>query len=688
MTGSEQIPPGGRAVRAPRRPRATTFRRLLRFDSVPLGARLALLIGLLVCALAGPLLVLLPARMEALSRGWAESRSVAIARLLAAASEAALDFDDPVAAEALLSKLGSTRGAISAALLRADGSALARWRDSPAVSVADRPRPADRHVMYGRDLITVQVPVEARSGKVGTLVLAFDLVELRTRMDEAYAWLATATAAMLLAGIAAALLIGAFVARPLRHITRVAERIAEGDPAAAGDLEIDRRDESGALARAFEQMLARLQEKRAALAGAYGELTNKLADLKRTQEQLVAADRRISVGRLAAGVAHEVNNPLAYVSANLRFVSRTLPHLASALAAEGESGAKAVEEMASAVAEAAQGTERIRLIVRSLKSFSRDDEDRRQRLELSGPLEAAIAMGAHEVKQRAKIVREYGPVPQVEANEVRLSQVFLNLLINAAQAIPEGDVEQPHSVTVVTRTAPDGRAVVEVKDTGSGIRPEDLPRLFQPFFTTKAAGVGTGLGLSISQGIVEGLGGRMEVESELGRGSTFRVILPAAAGATAPAPLPVPVPAATPAPALTRGKLLVVDDEPIVCRALARSLRAEFDVETFSSASRALERIEQQRFEHILCDVMMPDMSGPAFQAELALRHPDVARRVIFMTGGTFTPETQMFLSRWEGGLLEKPLDFDRLRKLIHDTPAVSLQPMVDRGQPAADGRM
>ena len=630
-----------------------------------LRGRFVLLMVLFVCALGAPLVFALPARIDALSRRWAESRSVGIARLLAASTEAALDFDDGAGAEALLAKLGSTPGTVWAALLRADGTRLARWRHPPLTLA---PCPDEKaQIEYEPGLMKVRVPVVGRSGPLGTLALAFDLGELEGSLRGTRGWLTTGASVALVVGLLGAVAIGTFVVQPLQRMTRVAERIHAGDLSAANALETGRRDETGALARAFESMLERLQEKQAALSSTNAELSGKLAELRSAQEQLVAADRRINVGRLAASVAHEVNNPLAYVSSNLRYVSKWLPAMAAALrsldpGAQKHDG-RSVGEMEKALAQASEGTERIRQIVKGLKTFSRSDDDRREQLALGSALEAAIAMAGHEIVQRARLLKEYGEAPPVLASEVRLTQVFLNLLINAAQAVPEGASDR-HTITVATRSGPSGWAVAEVRDTGCGIPPENLNKLFSSFFTTKPVGVGTGLGLSISQGIVQGLGGRMEVESEPGRGSTFRVLLPPATEA-----LPSPeIPALAPAPR-SGGSLLVVDDEPLVAEAISRELGGELRVVIATNAGRALARIAAEPFQHILCDLMMPGMSGAALHDEVAFRHPELAERFIFMTGGAFTPAARAFLSAWKGRVLEKPIDLNTLRRYL-DGPA------------------
>ena len=236
--------------------------------------------------------------------------------------------------------------------------------------------------------------------------------------------------------------------------------------------------------------------------------------------QLVIADRMASIGTLAAGVAHEINNPLAYVVANLGFVREAVAELSHPPA----DPAGVLGSLGQALDDARDGAERVRRIVLDLKALSRSDETTLP-VDVRGALDAALAVAGHEIARRATLVRRLAPVPCVVANAGRLGQVFLNLLVNAAQAIPEGN-PAGHEIRVATSTDARGRVVVEIADTGSGIPPEILERMFDPFFTTKPAGVGTGLGLAISRGIVAALGGEIQVESEVGAGSTFRVLLP------------------------------------------------------------------------------------------------------------------------------------------------------------------
>jgi signal transduction histidine kinase len=365
--------------------------------------------------------------------------------------------------------------------------------------------------------------------------------------------------------------------------------------------------------------------------------------------RLLLADRMASVGMLAAGVAHEINNPLAYITTNLDFAIQKLPRDTQSL------------EIGDALREAREGARRVQQIVRDLKTFSRGQDDRCEPVDVRRVIEASINMAWNEIRHRARLVKDYGPVPMVEATEGRLGQVFLNLLVNAAQAIPAGQADL-HEIRVCTRTAPDGRAVIEIRDSGAGIAPEVRGRLFEPFFTTKPPGIGTGLGLTICQRIVTSFGGEITVESEVGRGSTFRVTLPASVERATAAPPPPesqrPV---------RRGRILVIDDEPLIAAVIRRAL-AEHEVLAVTDGRAALARMEAgERFDVILCDLMMPNLSGMEVYAELLRIARDQAERVIFVTGGAFSAQAQAFLERVPNIRVDKPFDSQALRTLVNN---------------------
>ena len=283
-----------------------------------------------------------------------------------------------------------------------------------------------------------------------------------------------------------------------------------------------------AQSRRREQLLrAQVEERTSQLAAANQDLAHNLEELGRAQQHLVASDRRTSLGLLAAGVAHEINNPLSYITTNLAFIRDALPNLAAERA-----GLPVALEVRDALDEALEGAQRVKKIVGGLKTLARGDRGSpRTVVDVQTSLGSALDVAWGEIKHRAEVVKDLHPVPLVLAEEVQLLQVFLNLLINAAQAIEQAQTEKkpgPHQVRVRTFTDQRGWAVVEVSDTGAGMTPEARARLFTPFFTTKPVGTGTGLGLSTSQGIVVSLGGTIEVESEEGKGALFTVKLPPA----------------------------------------------------------------------------------------------------------------------------------------------------------------
>ena len=227
----------------------------------------------------------------------------------------------------------------------------------------------------------------------------------------------------------------------------------------------------------------------------------------------------------------------------------------------------------------------------------------------------------------------------------------------------EGNAEQ-NLIRISTRwDEASGRIAVEVSDTGSGIPPENLPRIFDAFFTTKPIGVGTGLGLSICHRIVSVLGGEINVESEVGKGTVFRVmLLPSSRTVDAPAPL-LAVAAAS-----RRGKVLVIDDEPMVARSLGRVLEPEHDVTIVLSAGDAHRRVTAgERYDVILCDLMMPQMTGMDLYAEFLRTHPEQASQMVFLTGGAFTSGARAFLDDVPNQRIEKPFDTQHLRSIIND---------------------
>jgi signal transduction histidine kinase len=645
-----------------------------------LRARLVVAAALLVVGGSAVLVAVLPSRLDAFSRQWMESRSLGMAGLVARAAEPALDFDDAATAASALAPLGDA--ARYAAVVQGDGDVLASIGALPAILLAGTEKPV---TVYEETLLRVRLPLVTRTGKPGAVEIGFGLKELEERRRDARIFVAILCGLVFAVGMPAIWLLGAAVTRPIRRVTSVAKRIAAGDEEAVHDLPVGERGEPGALADAFAQMLEKLwaqastiQDMNERLSERVVERTEELdrtnrtlEELRRTQEQLVVADRRVSIGRLAAGVGHEINNPLAYVSGNLEWLGEEIDRQLRALRSstfDPAAAATALQEASGVIRESLDGTDRVRRIVQQLRTFSRaGDEERRVPMHVTQALEVAIDMGRHETKHHARTVRSYGPAPVVRANAVQLAQVFLNLIVNAAQAIRSG-APDANEIRITVSTDAEGWAAVEVADTGVGIPPEVLPRLFEPFYTTKAPGVGTGLGLSVSRGIVRGLGGEILVRSVVDAGSAFTVRLPPC-GEPADVPAPVLSDATIPRPQEgSARRILVVDDEPLVLSAMQRLLRNWGDVKTSASGRQALETLRNgTAFDVVLCDVVMPDMSGIELYRAVSTERPQQAARFVFVTGGASDPSAREFLDRWNGPFLYKPLSLEKLRRVVDE---------------------
>jgi signal transduction histidine kinase len=401
------------------------------------------------------------------------------------------------------------------------------------------------------------------------------------------------------------------------------------------------------------------------------------AERRTIREQLLISERMASMGTLAAGVAHEINNPLSVVAGNMHVIRKELEsmsrHLAAgAVATGGELLARlsaSTDSLRESVRDAEEASERVRAIVRDLRVFSRPEDDRRASVDIHRVLESALRMARNELRQRARVVLSFGEVPAVDGNEGRLGQIFLNLIVNAAHAIPEGQ-SRDNTVSVATRL--DGDMVaVEISDTGSGIPPEIMPRIFDAFFTTKPIGVGTGLGLAICHRLLTAMNGRVEVDSSVGVGSTFRVFLPRShSGRTQE----VAEPAAAPVARRRRCSVLVIEDEPALGRVLGRLL-APNKVTAILRAREALDRMRGgEDFDLVLCDLMMPEMTGMEFHHELARTDRAAADRIVFMTGGAVTADARAFLETVPNVQLDKPLDIPRLRRLVEDAAGGATQ--------------
>jgi signal transduction histidine kinase/CheY-like chemotaxis protein len=380
----------------------------------------------------------------------------------------------------------------------------------------------------------------------------------------------------------------------------------------------------------------------------------------RNRERLAFSERLASLGTMAAGVAHELNSPLTFVMLGLEWLERQLTLLEQPSAGPAPKPAALSER----VREVLESAHRIQRIVRDLKGFTRPEEAHASLIDIPSAIDGALSLAAAELRYRARIEKSYEPSPPVFGNQARLGQVFLNLLVNAAHALPE-DRSAENVIRVRSFRAEDGRVAVEISDTGAGISREHLPHLFEPFFTTKPVGHGTGLGLWICHEIVTELGGEIQVESEVGVGSTFRVLLPLGSPRSSPSTPPPP-----PTPSPPRARILVIDDEPNLAMTLAHLLD-EHTVEVALGGANALEKLtEDAEFDLILCDLMMPGTNGMDVYASATASFPFLASRFVFMTGGAFTPRAKAFLAETSLPRLEKPFRIEAVTALLEQKRA------------------
>lgn len=375
------------------------------------------------------------------------------------------------------------------------------------------------------------------------------------------------------------------------------------------------------------------------------DITDRMAQeqaRRSLQERLQLSDRLASIGALAAGIGHEINNPLTYVIANLERIEATL----------GEA-----HEMTPAVQSATEGAQRVARIVADLGRFTRIPRGESGPFDVAEAVQAAIAMSRAEFRHRAEVRFEADDVPLALGHGDHAVQVFLNLLVNAAQAIEPGNASS-NSVTV-RLTMRDGRIALAFIDTGAGMSPQTLKLADQAFFTTKAPGDGTGLGLAISRELLSAMGGDLELSSEVGMGTTATVWLEPSPDVRADDP-----PTSDSVDTGKRARVLVVDDEPKILQMIAWILSAH-ELTLVDSGAEATALCETNDYDVILCDLMMPDVTGIDVHAALAKRRPKLAERLVFMTGGAFTPAASAFLEAVDARVLYKPFGAKELQALV-----------------------
>jgi signal transduction histidine kinase/CheY-like chemotaxis protein len=384
-------------------------------------------------------------------------------------------------------------------------------------------------------------------------------------------------------------------------------------------------------------------------------IARDLSELRRAQAHLAENDRLAALGVLAAGVGHEINNPLTYVLLRLDAIDAIRQQLATS---RGDASAL-VAELATHVEAAREGARRVRDIVADLRTLSSRGEDALVAVDVRKPLHAALAIAGHELRRRARVELVLPPVSPVLASEERLAQVFVNLLLNAAHALPEA-AAAPGLVRVEVSEKP-GSVDVAITDSGRGIRREHLPRLFEPFFTTKAPGEGSGLGLALSHRLISSFGGTIAVESTEGEGSRFVVSLPSTEAVTSPREPPSQR-SAMPAP---RARVLVIDDEPAIVKAVRGAVGERVEVDACSGVEEARGMLTAATYDLVLCDVILPNEDGFALLDWIERERPALAPRVVMTSGGHLHVRAREFAAANPRRWLDKPFDLAALDEIV-----------------------
>jgi PAS domain S-box-containing protein len=388
--------------------------------------------------------------------------------------------------------------------------------------------------------------------------------------------------------------------------------------------------------------------------GSVSETVTTFHDVTQIRNALARAaqqDRLAMAGTLAAGVGHEINNPLTYVVGNLEFALEEVSAMA------GASPSARLRELIEVLSEAREGADRIRKIVRGLRTLSREDVALRP-LPVASAIETALSIAGHELRNKATVVVTVKPdLPLVTGDESRLTQVLVNLVVNAAQAFERAEPEA-NRIAIHAERADSEHITITVHDNGPGIPGHLRQRVFDPFFTTKPVGEGTGLGLSVSRSLLASMNGELRLEEADSQGASFVVTLPVASeqaeGAAAAR--------VSSTPSSNRARIAVIDDEPVVLRVVERVLSQEHDVVTFSDPREALAAIEAgQPFDLVLCDLMLPYLSGEELFNRVRAKRPALTERFVFMTGGQTDPSIQAFLARVPNERIHKPFPIQHL---------------------------
>jgi signal transduction histidine kinase len=407
---------------------------------------------------------------------------------------------------------------------------------------------------------------------------------------------------------------------------------------------------------------ANLERDNARLLAERGQLEAAMARVSETQEQLVQVEKMASIGMLTAGIAHEINNPLAFLLPNFELIE---VWLGAAKDGRTTDRVPSLEELAKLVAECRAGLDRISRLVRQLRVFSHPGRPNLGPVDVDAIARSVVGLVEREIAGRAEVTVYCGPDCVARGNEDQLRQVLLNLILNSAQSFsPEGEGGR---IEVVVDQK-DGEITIRVIDNGCGIAPENLRRVFDPFFTTKPVGFGTGLGLSISRDLVKKMDGNITLESQLGRGTVVSVTLrkwregpPTQEHLDA---LRTPTPELISPNVGRRLSIIIIEDETALIAPLRRMLATYHDILTFSDPRDGMRcLIEREPPDVIICDINMPVIGGVELYQEVTKVRPFLARRFLFLTGG-ISDEAAPLLAD-ERRVLEKPVHRESLISAI-----------------------
>lgn len=407
----------------------------------------------------------------------------------------------------------------------------------------------------------------------------------------------------------------------------------------------------------FDTWLTPIRNPEGGVIGVTG-LSHDIRELRRLQAAGIQSDRTAALGRLAASVAHEINNPLTYILAHGEQIESAIERLqglgSSLSGAVGSEVQGALATLRQDVQTLRLGTERIATITRELRTFNHPDDMSRGPVDARAAVRSVLQLVGKELEARARLSLDLRETAPILGHPSRLVQVILNLVMNAMQSLP-ASAASLGEVHISTETR-DGRVLIDVSDSGPGVSPAERERIFDPFVTTKPIGEGTGLGLFVCRNIVQGYAGEISVHDRPGGGASFRVSLPVAPEARAADAPALERPAAA---TVTRAHVLLIDDDTRVLAALSGRLRrAGYQTSVCSTGAEGLSQLlEHEGIDIAFCDLMMKGMTGMDLHAELSKRASGLLAKVVFMTGGACSPQSRKFVLEHSESVVEKPFD-------------------------------